>query len=143
MKGCQWYFMGFVKLQLNKIFKPTFWALALEAPDEQCSVRGEGMRGSQSLSSHAKAGPDQAAERTFQLSAKSTWARGVPLLFPPSLHWADSRTSFSPRVQGYLFKEHSSTLQMDALPNLPFIFFFIFCLFRATPMVYGSSQARD
>ena len=56
-----------------------FRALALEAPDEWCTVREEGKRGSLSLNSHLKTRPGPAAERTFQPSANSIWAWGWPL----------------------------------------------------------------
>lgn len=57
MKGPQWHYAGFVKIQLNKIFKTMFRALALEAPGEWCTVREEGRRGSLSPNSHLKTRP--------------------------------------------------------------------------------------
>ena len=43
----------------------------------------------------------------------------------------------------YETKPHlQPTLQLAAMPNSFFFFFFVFCLFRATLAAYGVSQAR-
>ena len=66
--------MGFVKIRSDKVFKIVFRALALEAPDEWCTMTGKGKPGSLSRNSHSKSRSNPAADRTFQPPAESIWA---------------------------------------------------------------------